>query len=80
MQRRRWRLSSYAYELFLIGDQQAEGSSKQRPVYTLKLRPAAVQWRLSVATEGTALVIPSFSMLSLVQSLELSRDGRGSDN
>ena len=25
------------------------------------LRPAALQWRLSVATEGTALVVPSFS-------------------
>ena len=37
MQRRRWRLSSHAYELFLIGDQQAEGSSKQRPVYTLSM-------------------------------------------
>ena len=53
---------------------------RRHPAASLKLRPAAVQWRLSVATEGTALVIPSFSMLSLVQSLELSRDGRGSDN
>ena len=29
---------SYAYALFLIGEQQAEGSSKQRPVYMLSMR------------------------------------------